>query len=113
MNPLDNLIQGFAWSIIVIPVLVLIIGSIASYFLPKHRKTIGISLLTLGALGTGLFALTLIIGIVEGLSRSLTSETFLLTVLLVIELITLAVGALSLKPRDQQIGITNRPTGHV
>ena len=103
MTILDNLVQGFAWSIIIIPIAVLIVGLLASYFMPRYRKAAGITLITLGALGTILFALILFVGFIEGLNRSLTSETYLFTGLLVIELATVLVGALSLTHKKSKL----------
>ena len=90
---LDILLRTIAYSIIVIPIAILIIGAILYHYKPIHRLTVGIILVTLGGLGlaiySGVFYLTTI-------NNGGNLGPFITLTLVTVEVFTLCIGIKSL-----------------
>ena len=92
MSMLNSLLQAFAWSIVIVPVATLIVGVPLSYFLPFHRKVIGILLIAFGSFGAAMFLISLYIAIAAGR----LPVTIAFVALVAVELATMSSGIISL-----------------
>jgi hypothetical protein len=90
MSILSGFLQVFAWSIIIVPVVTLIVGIILSHYLPLRRQVIGILLISFGSLGATVFSFSLYIALI----RDRLPVTITFAVLLAIELATIISGVI-------------------
>ena len=88
----DIVLQMIAYSLIVVPVAILVIGIILFFYKPIHRLTVGVILVTFGSLGliivSGAFDISL--SYMDG--RGITVYMALIAV----EIMTIIVGVVSL-----------------
>ena len=96
---LDSLLQVFAWGIIIVPIAILVCGLALFYYKPRHRKSIGVILISLGSLGLAVYSFTFYFSIIA--SDTSTMAIAVTSTLLLVEISTLIAGIVSLakKPR--------------
>jgi hypothetical protein len=97
MSVLDSLVGVFAYSIIIIPIAILIIISILYYYKPIHRFVVGIIAITLGSIGLVIYSMVLLVSIAESTVRI----AMLSVVLVAVEIFTLYIGVKSLRNRGK------------
>jgi len=92
MSLLNGLLQSVAYSLIVVPTAILIIGIFLFYYKPAHRLTAGIILVALGSIGLSIFSFSLYFSLAMGRDTVI----FVFTTLLAIEILTIITGIVSL-----------------
>jgi hypothetical protein len=103
MSAIDSLLNGslriFAYSMVVIPIVILALAIILYYYKPLHRLTVGIIATTFGSLGFVIFLSVLLISLYEWSGK----VTILSITLVTIELLTLLIGIQSIRKRNTPI----------
>lgn len=97
MSLLDAGLQIFAYSLIVVPVAILIIGVILFFYMPIHRQTVGIILVALGSFGLAINSVSFYIAVTVG------STSMLYLALVLVEVMIIITGIVSLthtKPKQ-------------
>ena len=98
---LDSLLQVFAWGIIIVPIAILVAGLALFYYKPRHRKTVGIILISLGSLGLAVYSFTFYFSIIA--SDTSTMAIAVTSTLLLVEISMLIVGIVSLVKKPQPL----------
>jgi|WetSurMetagenome_2_1015567.scaffolds.fasta_scaffold106482_2 hypothetical protein len=93
-------LRTIAYSIVVIPIVIFVIGAILYHYRPIYRRTVGIVLVTLGSLGIPIFSIVLYISLVRGSSNL---GLFLYSSMVAIEVLSFGLGIISLTKRKVPI----------
>jgi hypothetical protein len=93
-------LRTIAYSIIVIPVVIFVIGALLYRYRPIHRQTVGIILVVLGSLGIPIFSLVLYFALVRGSSNL---GLFIYSSMVAIEVLSFGLGIISLMKRKVPI----------
>ena len=94
MSLLDTLLQIFAYSIVVVPVAVLVIGVFLFFYKPAYRLIAGSILIALGSLALLVFSFSFYISLMRG-----QGVVFFLA-LLIVEAMTITTGIFSIVMRS-------------
>jgi hypothetical protein len=93
-------LRTIAYSIVVIPIVIFVIGVILYRYRPIHRQTVGIILVALGSLGIPIFSLVFYLSLVKGSSDL---GLFISSSIVAIEVLSFGLGIISLAKRKVPI----------
>ncbi len=96
MSLTDIPLRPIAYSIVILPIVILVIGAIFYHYRPIHRQTIGILLVALASLGIPIYSLVFYLSLVRGSSNL---GLFLSTIMVAIEVFSLGLGIIALTKR--------------
>lgn len=90
MSLLDILLRILAYSIVVVPIAILIIGIILFFYKPIHRLTVGALLVAFGSLGLTIYSISFYIALTRG------QGVLFFMAILAVEVMTIITGIISL-----------------